>query len=441
MNGQLVKLYEAAKTFNKIKFWEADHIPEPVIFQHPKTKELYYCHFVLPYLLRVHIGDAGLYSYLEYDDYNTDFDEFGLIRYIKRQNMMEVEFVDRDKLLPEHYELIKDSGVSFRGKKQWPTFTRMSPGMIPDFLESPEEIEFFTEILEELPDILKNHQHPHIEAVWVTKQSGSWVAEKLDGWNPVGDPKQLVYPNELKAHRVKKLRKVPETWEMTQYFLSEPLMDEKVSEKPFFPTVTLLADPLSEDVLWHHVGGQTEKELSKIADALADFFLKHKSCPQRIETDDEVLECALTDFAEKAGIGLEWTEAPFAVAVAGQMVGMSESDLEGQFEAVEETLMEMVDEILQKYGQEFNIDEEMVVAPLFCTSFMYMAAEHREMLPHWTADAFSEMIESRILEDFLPRKTLFPIFEKLLRAMGKCHMVHNSGELLKIIQGPALKNI
>jgi len=437
MNQSLIDLYEAAHTFNKTIDWNIFDYPEPIIYTHPKTNENYYVHFAMPHLLRVHIGGKGLYGYTEYKTCESMDDPFEIERYAKRQNMMEVEFVDRESLSEDAYEEIDSLGLSFQGKKQWPAFARMVPGQIPWHIEKFLEIEIFTEILETLPSLLENYVLNDGAAIHMTKKGNQWAPAILEEWTGLLEPTYyaLPYLDELKAHRVRKLPILAERYEMTQTFFPEPVLEERMSPIPFFPTLTVLVDPFEEQVLWHHISGHSVEELSKIPDALAAFFIKQNMRPAMIEVEDDALEELLSDFAEKTDIELDFGDAFLALEFVEEMFEATESfDEDEQFAAIEETINKLFNEMLQSDSVKFKKEEAATLHELFFMSFAFMASQFQEMLPHWTVGSFKAMVSSGALERIGAPHKIYPMLERILKAMDDVGMVHNHQELIGVLK-------
>ena len=83
--------------------------------------------------LAVYIGQEGLQSLK--DTQENIMEMFDLII---RQRSMLLSFVDRDELEGKDYQLIKNHGLSFRGRKQWVQFRSLVPGMHPWSIDEEE---------------------------------------------------------------------------------------------------------------------------------------------------------------------------------------------------------------------------------------------------------------------------------------------------------------
>ncbi|MCL1949710.1 MAG: hypothetical protein FWF59_08265 [Turicibacter sp.] len=441
MSYELIQLYEAAREINKTDWWHGGHRHLPLIYKQPRTGEKYYIHFVSPHLIRVHIGEAGRYSYQEYgtimkaDPANHPLE---VDRYVKRQEIMEVEFFDRSDLPDLDYDRIKMLGLSFRGKKQWPAFIRMTPGGLPQPIEDEGEIIIFREILRALPSLLKRHFGPIPQGTEFTYHHAEMVVADLWDWDGWESPSCYAQPylNELKAHRVKKLRKIGESWEAIQFFLDHPALDHKVSQQPFFPTTTLLGDPTDETVVWHHLTGHSLTNLSSIPDGLADFLIENAIRPRSITVEDGSLYEQLQDFCQKTGIELKRGETPFATQIAYESVeaarqGNGEQD---ELEFLSGMMLEGVEMILEARPGMFKPIEREILRKVFTESFFFFVQERGEMLPHWSADTLTDLLNSGVLNHAGPPKIVRTILEKLFRILGEEGVLETGNSLLQVLK-------
>ena len=69
-------------------------------------------------------------------------------------NALTVNFVDREELNPEDYQLIKDCGLSYRGKKNWIQFRSYQEGTHPE-IPNPLEVEFLINALGTMINIIE----------------------------------------------------------------------------------------------------------------------------------------------------------------------------------------------------------------------------------------------------------------------------------------------
>lgn len=255
-NAQWIKLLEAASEFNRIAPWT--WMEDSVFFgvKAPDSEEIDYCcimgaggeHFALT----VYRGVEGLHSYLGLRDgiYGTD-----LFTTYHLQHCLMASFEDRDGLDKADLEIVKASGLKFRGKKQWPQFRSMRPRMVPWYLEA-EEAETLTYALAAAaaasllvkgnPQMLYGQNEEDIP-VFAFGKDGSLVHTftRVEAYVP----KALSYTltDDLQIRRFSKLPKEPQaSWIVRSFLGPTPVLE---SERPVLPTIVIWFDTLSDMVL------------------------------------------------------------------------------------------------------------------------------------------------------------------------------------------------
>lgn len=255
-NTQWLKLLEAASEFNRIAPWT--WMEDSVFFgvKDPDTEEINYCcimgaggeHFALA----LYRGTAGLHSYIGLRDgiYGTDiFSTFHL------QDCIMASFEDREGLDKTDLEIIKASGMKFRGRKQWPQFRSMAPRMVPWYLDE-DEARILTYALAAAaatallvkgnPQMLYGENDQQIP-VFSFGRDGSLVHAftQVEAYSPKAASYTLT--DELLIRRLSQLPTEPKAaWIIRSFLGPMPVMEE---ERPVFPTIVIWFDTLSEMVL------------------------------------------------------------------------------------------------------------------------------------------------------------------------------------------------
>jgi hypothetical protein len=131
-------LYEAATAFKKARCWEWMYDDDLFGVMDPETGEIAYCCIMgqlgEQYALGAYLGSEGLQSILDMmegpDKFSTD------LFFIQKCIM--ASFENREDLEKEDRAMIKELGLKFRGKKQWPQFRSYEPGLYPWFIDAWE---------------------------------------------------------------------------------------------------------------------------------------------------------------------------------------------------------------------------------------------------------------------------------------------------------------
>jgi hypothetical protein len=129
-------LYEAAEAFKKARCWEWMYKDDLFGVMDPETGEIAYCcimgelgeHFALG----AYLSPEGLQSIFDMaekaDDYSPDL--------LFMQKCLMASFEDREDLEAKDREVIKELGLRFRGRNQWPRFRSYEPGLFPWFIDA-----------------------------------------------------------------------------------------------------------------------------------------------------------------------------------------------------------------------------------------------------------------------------------------------------------------
>lgn len=133
-------LYHAADAFKTTKPWNWMQDDEIFGVQDPDTGMTYYCSIMgnggTHFGIVAYRGTNGLHI-LENMIYSANELEIALdLPYIN--DCLECSFEDRDMMKKEDLAVIKQLGLKYRGRNQWPSFLDHSPGLLPWFLDSTQ---------------------------------------------------------------------------------------------------------------------------------------------------------------------------------------------------------------------------------------------------------------------------------------------------------------
>ena len=245
-------LFEAAEAFKKTKAWEWMYDSDVFGVKNPVSGEIGYCSVLGNagecFGLVLYLGTQALLNYLDIQSGNTDPDPKKILF---ETNCLMFSLVDRSDLMTEDLKIIKELGLKFRGRNQWPEFRRYEPGYIPWFI-SVEEAEFMTMALEQAIDVALRFKddedllYPPEDTEFLVR-TASTEGEKYVWRDEVLSPAPLeeeepIQPWRDKA-RISKLknniRERRGVWEMDLIFSPTPVRE---SERPYFPIVSLWVD-------------------------------------------------------------------------------------------------------------------------------------------------------------------------------------------------------
>lgn len=270
-NTQWLKLLEAAAEFNRISPWT--WMDDSLFFgiKAPESRETNYCcimgrggeHFALA----VYRGTEGLHSYIALRDGINGTDLFTTYH---SQHCLMASFEDREGLDKADMEIIRASGLKFRGKKQWPQFRSLRPRMVPWYLEA-EEADTLTYALAAAAAaslLVKDNQQMLFGKteeeipVFSFGKDGSLIHSFTQV--PAYAPKSASYSltDDQLIKRFAKLPAEPKAhWIIRSFLGPSPVLQEN---RPYFPTLVIWFDTLSDRVLHIEAVSTVQEEAAKI---------------------------------------------------------------------------------------------------------------------------------------------------------------------------------
>ncbi|MBW8349598.1 plasmid pRiA4b ORF-3 family protein [Bacillus sp. IITD106] len=285
-------LLEKAREFNKAKPWEKLDDDEIFVVIDPLTGEPLFCSILgaggEEYGMAVYIGDEGLKSLFRTMEDNTAYFDILL-----HQRSLLLSLSDRDELEKEDYQIIKEAGMSFRGKKQWPMFRSYMPGMYP-WLIDEEEARLLLVAIEQALLLLKEveEEELYISFFMEEKDIIGRIFEQKTGWNTglislenlVGDLEATedlpLLVSELDVLRVSKYKKYNNPIEIDFFRVDMPIQEEE-GERPYFPMMAVAIDQRSELIIFQEIlqGKNPEKNAQSI---LLQLFHQLEAVPREV---------------------------------------------------------------------------------------------------------------------------------------------------------------
>lgn len=306
-------LYAAAIAFRDMRPWE--WMTDDMVFgvQDPETGEVGYC-VVLGaldevYALNVYVGAAGLETYRLL--YSSEIDPEDVDVLFTQQCLM-VSFEDRSSLQEEDFKAIKLLGLKFRGRNRWPLFRDHTPGYFPWYINSSQArfLVFAFQQALELALRLQTETLPPQEAGAYLVRVPKTLNDTLqweDQWQlytpPPPPPMISPLPNESVIQRLKSLRVVKDaTWEV-DYAYAPTTIQEKPSERPYFPKMLLCLD--------HHRGIALDSYLfahnappGEVQERILGLFERLQCIPGQIKIKRAEAGSLLSPMASRLGITL-----------------------------------------------------------------------------------------------------------------------------------------
>lgn len=263
--------YKAAIAYRELECWNWMSNEDIFGVENPESKQIGYC------CPTGAIGEVvGLFIYMGKNGYKTwkeiyfhsfglsDIDQFAMFA---NQDLIVVEFVDRQEMDKIEIKQIKTLGFKFRGKKQWIQAREHKPGYAPWFI-TDEQARFCTIALRQAIDVAKRFKsNPSIlidtDKILTRVQNGTktdtiWEDKYLP--QPEVEVPQVKVPSQILVRKAKKeLKRLNKSiLFVTQIF---PSIYGKNKTRPYYPKVILWVDSNSGLIMGYDTF--TPKELEK----------------------------------------------------------------------------------------------------------------------------------------------------------------------------------
>ena len=151
-----------------------------------------------------------------------------------------VNYVDRDELEKEDYELIREQGLSFRGKKNWIAFRTYEPGLMPvqpEFGDVEVMVELITAMISITTMRMNGWVYPsvadHEFPLFDVREDGEMELLGILQMERIEDVTVEIEINDLEVAKVKKKPKSALPIEYDYFYLPYPVSDK--GERPMFP--------------------------------------------------------------------------------------------------------------------------------------------------------------------------------------------------------------
>ncbi|WP_052835392.1 YecA family protein, partial [Syntrophaceticus schinkii] len=285
-------LYEAAAAFKDARCWEWMHDNDLFGVMNPETGEIAYCCIMgelgEQYALGAYLGPEGLKSILDMmegpDSHSTDL--------FFVQKCLMASFDNREDLEKEDRAVIKELGLKFRGKNQWPQFRSYEPGLYPWFIDA-WECRFLTIALQQAIEVSLRCRsskailvcdQPNAFLVRVPSQQGeiiTWLDRYLEPAPVIMKYVAFEITNELLLKKILTSGKRKQAvWEVDTFFAPFPVQEKK-GERPYFPKTFLILDSKTGLILGHEMVKDISEEGYHCIQCLTDLMVDSK-IPSRI---------------------------------------------------------------------------------------------------------------------------------------------------------------
>lgn len=256
------RLYSAAITLDQLSPWK--HINGYNLFalEVPGKKNLGFCTFKGKegayrslFVYRGLEGLAGFHDLIEYEG------EYAVHRFYQQQGLQLV-FLDRSVLDKSQLNIIKELGLQFHGKFNWPVFFKYESEKLPRFLETEQDAQYFAQALELANEVSLNMEKYKSElkakddlVLTFTRKNNSktphWNSKKTDlsrafDKPPFPDPIFNQIKLELLAQT---LPRTGESWIADYMLMPQPVVEKDINDSPIFMRAFLIVNEDSDQII------------------------------------------------------------------------------------------------------------------------------------------------------------------------------------------------
>lgn len=186
------------------------------------------------------------------------------LEFLMLQKSLSLNYEDRLDLPKEDYDRIKNSGVTFRGKKAWPIFRDYKPGFYPVDIDEAE-VPFVNELLEKFLQMAEDYR-PQLNDydldenkerlfLRIYEEDESYTDEWftipqsiLQGVAQKEYPLEAIRVTEFELRRTQTLRTGSSIWELELNYMPIPVESSKY-QRPRFIVMLMMVDAKSAQVV------------------------------------------------------------------------------------------------------------------------------------------------------------------------------------------------
>ena len=311
------ELYRSALKFKELAPWGWMSDNDLFGVQNPENGDIGYC-CVLGgreefFGLAVYLGTEGLIAYLDIQSgkISAEKDPF---KVLLSKKCLVASFENKSYLVKKDLSVIKELGLTFKGRNAFPQFRNYEPGYYPWFLTKDQAV-YLTLCLDQAhrvalcfrdePELL-TPQKENVYFVRVPDKEDETV-KWTDAWlEPLPWRKIVRVSKKLDSERLQKIATTASgtkmVWEIDTFYV-ETCVRER-DERPFYPITLMCVDRESDFIL-----GMNLVSHKRFEDELLEYFFKiveeHKVLPKEILVKKEEPLIYLQPVAEFFNIELK----------------------------------------------------------------------------------------------------------------------------------------
>ncbi len=318
---QYKKLYNLMEKIKEMKPWDWMNEFDFFGVQDPDSKEIGFVSTMGAsgehYAVAVYLGEEGLNQYYKMSEGFAD--PLTLFQNMIELPHLHASFENRNFLFKEDYDMIKQLGLSYRGKNSWPMFRSHQPGFVPWFINE-EEAGFLIYVLEQTIDVATRAKdntellYPGEDFCYLLRKpvkNQKRITWKDAIWCESMDESQSAdfFPDKIAFEKLKMITRNDDAVEL-DIFMSQNPVQEK-DEVPCYPYILLILDTTAGIIIRHKflmpLPSLTEM-WQKMPSEIANLFSSIPLMPQEIYVDSFDLYQSLLFIKEYYDLNIHFVE-------------------------------------------------------------------------------------------------------------------------------------
>lgn len=307
------RLYIEAESFKKMACWE--WIDDTQIFgvKNPANGEIGYCLVFGSckeiFALVLYLGTEGLKQIIDMKIGGMTTEEI-----MHNQTCLMASFENREDLTNQDRKKIKELGLKFRGRNQWPMFRNFKTGFYPWYIDL-EEAQFLAIALEQAreialrvkdkPDLLEANDSNKflIKVLCREKDIEYWQDQWLEPELTFKKNIEIPMINEIKLKRIKgNCKRMNHIWEMDYFYSPTPVQDNK--ERPYYPYISMVVDEEREQIINFSMS-KHEDYVKEFQETLIDAIEKYKILPRAILVEKQEAKKIIESITQRLNINVK----------------------------------------------------------------------------------------------------------------------------------------
>ena len=311
------KLYDLMIRIYELKPWELMAEIDVFGVEDPETGVVGYVSIMGQlgehYSIAVYLGQEGLDGLWNLHENATDFKPEMFLEILHLQ----ASFEDEDMLSPEDEKIIKNLGISFKGKQSCPMFRSFKPGFFPWYLEAHEQ-KYLIHVLEQtIQMVLRVKNNP---GLLEPENEDEYLVRKLikgSEWEDVIIDQPLLesipIPLLISTLQINLFKFLPlsrNVWEIGYSWTPAPVKES--ADRPYYPYMLFVMDKKSEMILAHELLTPIPslKEMwGTIPDRFLELAVKIGKRPEEIHCNSDILFQLLSPINEATGLRIKFKQS------------------------------------------------------------------------------------------------------------------------------------